>query len=394
MEHANRSGLLEDNRFKTVPSFAKLEVPKQLHWFLKDDYFTDEMVGFYSSEAEGFKRAASQAYEVFGLATAKILKDKNLHLLGIPSFFEECVYYSWENRAKHPFFLGRFDINGGIDNTPCAVIEFNADTLSSIPETMYWQALQSEKLKGGFGSFSHLQSQISESLRSISYQLGNPAPVLLASSFGYKEDFLNSAAILDVAAKLGFESYYQNLEEVVFSEEGIFYHSGEEYIRADIWYKMIPWDWMFNDEPELARIMSNIILQDLAVVLNPAYTTIWQNKLFLAYITENFPGSVIAETYTTGRSSLNSFVKKPVYGRIGENILLRDQSGKEFSSGGDYGNQKMVFQKYCPLPKDSDDNYFQVGVFYGLQPCAINVREQDSKIMTDDCGFISHYIIP
>lgn len=384
---------MEDNRFKTVPLLRKQELPQQLHWFLKEEYFTDEVLGLYHAEVENFKKVASEAFEIFQLATHKILRDKNLHLLGIPRFFEECIYYSWEKRAQHPFFMGRMDINGGIGNMPTAVIEFNADTFSTIPETTYWQPIQLAQLNGKQRNFNNLQNHISEGLKTIAYNLRNPEPVIVASSFGHKEDFLNSATILDVANTLGFNSYYQNIEQVVFSEEGIFYHLVDEYIKADIWYKMIPWDWMFNDEPELAKIMSHIILQDLAVVLNPAYTTIWQNKLFLAYITENFPNTVIAETYTANRSSFPSFVKKPVYGRIGENVLVRDEYGKEYKSSGDYGNQQAVFQKYVPLAKDSEDYFYQVGVFYGNEPCALNIRAQDSKILTDDCEFMSHYIL-
>jgi glutathionylspermidine synthase len=142
MDQASRSGLLEDSRFKEISSLKKKQVPHQLHWFLEEDYFSDELLGLYTAEIENFKKVASEAFDIFQQATTKLLADRQLHTLGIPKFFEECIYYSWERKQHHPFFTGRFDINGGIDKTKASVIEFNADTFSTLPETIYWQPLQ------------------------------------------------------------------------------------------------------------------------------------------------------------------------------------------------------------------------------------------------------------
>lgn len=393
MEKQSRSGLLEDSRFKTIPSLNKKHTPHQLHWFLDEDYFSDELVGFHPLEVKSLMDSVSEAFSIFQQATTKIINDKELHTLGIPRFFEDCIYHSWKKREQHPFFFGRFDINGGITTNQHSIIEFNADTCSTLPETLYWQPLQLQQLKGNPIQFNELQNHLGQTLKKIATALNNPSPVILGSSFGYKEDILNTNSILDIAHSVGYNTYYLDLEHVIFSEEGIFYQLGEEYVKADVWYKIIPWDWMFNEEPELAKILSRIIQDNLAVVLNPPYTTIWQNKLFLAYITKHFPNSIIAETYTDINWALTSYVKKPVYGRLGENITIKDESGKEIKTKGDYGNQKTVYQKYHPLLADLENYYYQLGIFYTDKPSALNVRSQDSKILTDDCEFMSHYII-
>lgn len=393
MDSPNRSGRLEDSRFKEVPLLKKKQAPHQLHWFLDEDYFSGELLGFHPLEVKNLMDIATDAFAVFQQATAKIIGDRELYTLGIPRWFEDCIYHSWKHRDKHPFFLGRFDINGGFGNGKHAVIEFNADTFSTLPETMHWQALQLQQLKGNPLQFNELGKYMAQSLKKIADGLNLSNPVILGSSFGYKEDVLNANTVLDIAHSVGYHTQYLDLEHVTFSEEGIFYELGDEYVKADVWYKIIPWDWMFNEEPELAKIMSYIILNDLAVVLNPPYTTIWQNKLFLAYITKHFPNQVIAETYADNNWSLTSSVKKPVYGRLGENVIVKDDSGKEVKSKGDYGDQKVVHQKYYPLPADAENYFYQVGIFYADKPAALNVRAQDGKILTDDCEFMSHYII-
>lgn len=382
---------MEDNRFKDAPSIAKRDIPHQLHWFLKEDTFTDELVGFSSAEIQHLKNVTEEAYGIFVKATQRILERNELKKIGIPSFFEPCVYHSWENRSRHPFCLGRFDLSGGVDQLTTKVIEFNADTASTLPETLYWQTLQLSQAKESLQQFNNLRQDLTLKLQSLAGSFDFGQPTFLGSSLGYKEDVLNVNAILDVAHQAGFDTHYLDLEKVVFSDNGIFYEVGDEYVPVDVWYKLFPWDWVFKEEPELAKILNKIIINDQAVILNPAYTTIWQNKVFMSYITEHFPNNVIAETRTELTWEMSSYVKKPMYGRIGENITLKDGS-REVSTAGDYGRQPMIYQKYYPLGKDSESYYYQPGVFYSDRPSALNVRAQNHPILTDDCEFMSHFI--
>ncbi len=393
MVREDHSGLLEDSRFKEIKNLKKKHLPHNLHWFLKEDYFSNELLGLYPFEVDKFKQVTSEAFALFERATEKILRDRELHLLGIPSFFEECIRHSWEHRNIHKFLLGRFDINGGFGHVREQVIEFNADTCSTIPETIDWQSIQLEKLGPGKMQCNDLKSDLVNTFNEIARQIPKEMPVILGSSFGYEEDVINVNTVLQAAHDAGLRPFYQDLEHVIFSEEeGIFYKIGNEYEQVDIWFKMIPWDWMFTEEPELARLLSKIITNNLCVVLNPPYTTLWQNKKFLAYITKHFPNNAIAETFIEGTTFLEDYVKKPVYGRIGENITIK-AARKEEVSKGDYGNQDTVLQRYVPLAKDEEDYYYQVGMFYTTRPSALNLRTQESKIITDDCEFMTHFYL-
>ncbi|QKX04770.1 glutathionylspermidine synthase family protein [Aquimarina sp. TRL1] len=383
---------LEDSRFKEIKRLKKKHVPHQLHWYLKEDYFSEELLGVYPSEIHQFTKTAEEAYQLFEKATAHIIANDALEKLQIPSFFKECIVHSWNNRKKHAFLYGRFDLNAGFNNTRAKVIEFNADTCSTLPETIFWQPLQLEKLGNQFRQYNTLERDITESLKNLRSSMSHEKPVFLASTFGYKEDILNANCVMGAAYKAGYEPFYCDLEQVVFSEEeGIFYEVGGEYQPVDVWFKIVPWDWMFTEEPELAKTLATIVQKELCVVLNPAYTAIWQNKKFLAYITEHFPNQVIAETYLTEEKLQGrDYVSKPIYGRLGENVTL--SRGKEIHSKGDYGQQSRVYQRFYPLVKDKEEYYYQTGVVYTQKPSAINFRTQESPIITDDCEFMSHFI--
>jgi glutathionylspermidine synthase len=214
----------------------------------------------------------------------------------------------------------------------------------------------------------------------------------VASSLGYAEDIENCNTILNTAYKAGFHTQYVDLQEMTFSEEeGIFYElAHDEFQPVDVWFKMIPWDWMFTHEPDLAKLLSRILEKKFALILNPPYTTVWQNKKFMAYITQNFPNTTIAETYTEV-NGLMEYAKKPIYGRIGVNIELH--AVKTYRTQGDYGSQPAVYHQYYPLAVDRENYSYQFGMFYADKPLALNVRIQDSLIINDDCDFMPHFII-
>lgn len=382
---------MEDSRFIDISKIKKKEVNHNLHWFMDDkDYFSNELLGVYNHELDLFKEMSEEAFRIFEEATQRIIDNNDLSALKIPRSFHDTIKFSWENRNSNPFLFGRFDINGGIDKNQARIIEFNADTCSTLPETILWQQEQLKRT-GGKSQFNNLFSDITDSLRNIRQYFIGQEPHFMASSLGYIEDLLNCNIVIDAAKQAGFKCNYLNLDQVVFSEEGIFYETNSgDYQKIDVWYKLVPWDWMFNEEPELAKLMSNIVENQLAVVLNPAYTTIWQNKLFLPYITEHFSNSVIAETYLKSRF-LTEFVEKPIYGRLGENIEI---VGKEKAkTKGDFGTQVKIYQKYYPLEKDEEKYYYQTGMFYTNKPSALNFRAEEKPIISDDCEFMSHYII-
>lgn len=393
MAAESRLDHLEDSRFKEIKRLKKKHIPHRLHWYLDEEYFSEELLGIYRSEIEQFRRISDEAFYLFQRATDKILAEDKLGELGIPSSFKAVIEHTWKNKTKHPFLYGRFDINGGLKSDYGRIIEFNADTCSTIPETLLWQPLQIEHLKGNPQTFNTLKYDITSTLSGLKPMIGKENPVFLGTSFGYEEDILNVNCIIDIAYDAGFKPLYTNLENVIFSDEGVYHQIGDEYEEVDVFFKMVPWDWIFNDEPELARTLSDLIINEKVVVLNPPYTAIWQNKKFLAYITKNFANSALAETFIQKDPSITNYVKKPVYGRLGENISIETMGNSETESKGDFGNQDMVYQKYYPLNKDMEDYFYQIGMFYTTKASAINLRTQESKIITDDCEFMSHFII-
>ncbi len=226
----------------------------------------------------------------------------------------------------------------------------------------------------------------------------NATPNMIGSSLGYIEDQLNTKAVLNIAEANGFKTAYADLEHVIFSEtEGIFLETGpDQYLKADVFYKLFPWDWVYEEEIELTQILSDIITRDICTIVNPPYTTVWQNKRFLAYLTERYPNDMaVCETYLTPPAHwTNGYVVKPVLGRLGENVILLKEGSKIEKTKGDFAKQEGVYQAYCANPVDSEGYSYQAGVFVTEEgACALNYRCQEGAIVASDCEFVSHYLL-
>lgn len=390
----DHSVLLEDSRFEDADVPKKKKLPPQLHWYRAQDYLTDEMLGVFPNELAEYISVAENAYAVLVEATELAIKENRLITFGIPSSYMDLFHYSWNQRKVHPYLYGRMDINGILNKVAGKMIEFNADTCSTLPETMLWQPIQQEILGKGYEHFNYLEESLTLVLKKLFTDLNaDYKPAFLGSSMGHPEDVENVNMVLKMATQSGFHSLYSHLEHVLFNEDGIFVESGQEYIPIDVFFKFFPWDWAINEEPELMQLLNNIILENKCVVLNPFYTMLWQNKKFLAFISEKFPSNTSIAKTSLKIPPLESYVTKPAFGRIGENVKIHHSRGLDSRTDGDYGSQQMVYQEFIANPIDKENYTYQAGVFMvGSKAVALNYRCSDKEIINDDCEFFCHFL--
>ena len=88
-----------------------------------------------------------------------------------------------------------------------------------------------------------------------------------------------------------------------------------------------------------------------------------------------------------------SWVKKPLLGREGANILWH-QPGKEIQTEGDYGEEGFVFQQMAPA-KPIDDRWAVIGSWVigheeGNAAGGMGIRESDTPITGNTSQFVPH----
>ena len=367
-------------------------------WMLGENtlpYITDEMVIISEKEAENYYEAGNQLYEIFTEAAQYVIDNERFAELGIPENLIDLVKYSWEN-DKQWHLYGRFDLSGGLDGKPIKLIEFNADTATCIPETavVQWSSLKANGLNES-GQFNTLFETLTEQFRELKRQNSDFEPTLLISTMeGYPEDDTNMQVLGEAAREAGFEVDFEHIENVEFSEEGIYKQDSEDgsFTKFDFYFKLVPWEYIGWDEPELAASLTHIVKNKKAVVMNPAYTLLFQSKGILKILWDLFPNHPLL-LQTENQPLINkSCVQKVLFGREGANVKILSPVGVTLDkTEGEYLEQKCIYQEYTEFLKDNSNNYYQAGVFFSGESCGLGFRK-GGKIIDNRAGFCGHLV--
>ncbi|MVM29674.1 glutathionylspermidine synthase family protein [Spirosoma sp. HMF4905] len=387
-------------------SLQRLSTPPdtQLHnlgwdWMLGQDtlpYLTNEVVVLQPAEADAYYEAANELFEMFIAAGQHIIDENRFAEMGIPANLVELIKLSW-NDDRHIHLYGRFDLAGGIDGQGIKLIEFNADTATCLPETA---VVQYAHLKANGHDESQQFNAVFETLTGQFEELlaMNPdlQPTLLLSAMrNFAEDDANVALLGEAAREAGFDIEFDFVDNVEFSsEEGIFWQNPKngQFEKLDFWFKLIPWESIAEEEPELVDLLTEIVRKRLAVVLNPAYTLLFQSKYILKILWELYPNHPLLLETDSKPLAGKSCVEKVLFGREGANTRILHADGTERQvADGDYGDYPKIYQQYIDFPQDSGGYLYQAGVFYAGEACGVGFR-RGGLILDNRAGFVGHII--
>lgn len=371
-------------------------------WMLGQDtlpYLADEVVLVASATADAYYEAANELFDMFVAAGQHVIDQNRFAELGIPDNLTALIRLSWDDE-RHIHLYGRFDlaeIGDAQTGSQIKLIEFNADTATCLPETAVVQ--YAHLLANGLDE-SHQFNALFETLTSQFEEIlaHNPdlQPTLLLSAIrDNPEDDANVALLGEAAREAGFDTEFDFVDNVEFSaDEGIFWQNPKngQFEKMDFWFKLIPWESIAEDEPELLDILTEIVRKRLAVVLNPAYALLFQSKHMLKILWELYPNHPLLLETDTKPLPGKQCVEKALFGREGANIRLINADGTELQeTAGDYSAYPKVYQQYVNFPKDSSGTSYQAGVFYAGEACGLGFR-RGGLILDNSAGFAGHII--
>ena len=362
-------------------------------------YVSDEIVVVSEDEANAYYEATNELYDMFAQAGQYVVDNDLFHELNIPFNLVEIIKESWENDV-HWHLYSRFDLAGGIDGKPIKLIEFNADTPTSLFETaiIQWAMLKAngldessqfnnlyEALKDNFKRIITLDSDIEK----FEEYYSNLGWKILFSSISSSAEDINTTKLLEhIASEAGFNTDFEFIENVQFSDEGIF----KDDELFEFWFKLIPWENIAIEESELALILTEIIKEKKAIIFNPAYTLMFQSKGFMKILWDLYPNHPLLLETSFEPLVGKKQVEKRCFGREGANVKIinADQSIEEETTG-EYEGHKAVYQEYVEFPKDSNGNSYQAGVFYAYEACGLGFRK-GGKILNNMSKFVGHIV--
>jgi len=367
-------------------------------WMLGTDtlpYLTQEMVVVSEKEAQAYYDAANELYDRFVEAGQHVLDANRLVELGIPANLHELVRLSWDD-DRHRHLYGRFDLAGGVGGQPVKLIEFNADTATCLPETalVQWAHLKANGLDDQ-RQFNTVFESLVEAFQVLRQQNADLTPTLLLTTLrDFPEDDANVSILGEAAREAGFEVEYEYMDAVEFSPiEGIFKQNPRngQFERFDFWFKLVPWEYI-AEEDELAGILTQLVRERKVIILNPAYTLLFQSKAMLKVLWELFPNHPLLLATSEQPLPARSWVEKVLFGREGANVRVLDAGGRATAEAdGEYGDQPRIYQEFVEFPQDAAGNHYQAGVFFAGEGCGLGYR-RGGTILDNTAQFCGHVI--
>jgi glutathionylspermidine synthase len=360
------------------------------------DYVADELVLVTAEEGEALYRAAEELYGLYVRAAQHVIDENLFPLLDIPDNLVAMIRTSWED-DRHFHLLGRFDLAGGLDGKPVKLIEFNADTPSMIFETalVQWMLLRHNGLEEE-RQFNRLYETLQESFQRIRAfhpafsGTDSPLPCILFSCLDMGLEDENTTRLLEeMAYEAGFITGFEYVHDVQFDEDGVYNAAGDPF---DFWYKLVPYEYIGAEEPELAALLTDLLRRDRVILLNPPYTLLFQSKGILKILWDLFPGHPLLLETAFEPLRGRPYVEKKTFSREGDNVRILDAAGNELDRrDGDYVEYRSVFQEFAELPADGGGCLYQAGVFFSWEPCGLGFR-REKGIIHNHSQFAGHMV--
>lgn len=343
---------------------------------------------YYYSVSENFvdevHTATMELWDMCIHAVEHVITHKKYDLFQIPLFIQEHIEKSWNE--DHPSIYGRFDFAYDRNSDQLKLLEFNADTPTSLFETgvIQWHWMQ-HYFGNSKDQFNSVHDQLIASWNAIiPYLKGNTLHFTCMRDT--LEDLTNVEYLRDCAMQAGIHTKLIFIDDIGW--DGETFVDLEDEVITDI-FKLYPWEWMVYESFALH------IPNDMAEAhwIEPSWKMILSNKAILAVLWELYPyHHLLLETYFDEPKGMTNYVKKPLLSREGANITLYKDGVIAEATAGDYGDEGYVCQALAPLIKE-DTGYSIIGAWViGQQACGITFRESDKLITTNKSRFVPHII--
>ncbi|SFP51332.1 glutathionylspermidine synthase family protein [Sphingomonas rubra] len=310
--------------------------------------------------------------------------------IAIPTAHRDLITRSWA--APAPSLYGRFDFSYG-GHGPAKLLEYNADTPTSIFETalFQWQWLEDMIAAGTLPTDADQYNRLHDALVGRMGEILTTGSLLhFASDADHPEDRQTVRYLEDVARQAGLEPQFVAVDRIGVDADGRFVDEDRTIISAI--FKLYPWEDMLR-EPYAAHLATA-----RALFLEPAWKAILSNKAMLPLLWERHRGhpNLLPAAFADDDAGVAAigprYARKPFFSREGWDIELVDGEAVERGPDGGYGGEGAIVQALAPLPVFDGFRPVVGSWIVGADPVAMSIREDDVAITRDKARFVPHVI--
>ncbi|MFF9675616.1 glutathionylspermidine synthase family protein [Streptomyces eurythermus] len=350
---------------------------------------------FSLEEVEALEDTVAELHGMCLAAADHIVAEDRLADLGITDArVAAAVTESWHRRAELPSLYGRFDLR--YDGTgPAKLLEYNADTPTSLVEAASPQWFWMEERFPGADQWNSLHERLVEAWRAQAALLPPGAPLHFAHSAADElgEDLMTVAYLKETAEQAGLTTDWLAMEEIGWdSLSGRFVDNRLRFIRGI--FKLYPWEWLTADAfgPHVLDTLDNGGGTGSTLWIEPAWKMLLSNKALLAILWELYPGHPsLLPAYLDGPRDLaatTGYVAKPLLGREGAGITVHEPGTPPAPR-----EDPCCYQQLAPLPA-FDGNHVVLGTWVVAgEPAGLGIRESTGLITDEYARFLPHVIL-
>lgn len=321
--------------------------------------------------------------------------------------FVEYAKYTYEN--NHEAIYGRFDIAYDfISRKTKGFYEFNGDTPVMLFESTYLQNLMFSKAESHYPIAQN--NEYFNAIRKSIYKVtkGKESVGFFGDS-QYIEDALTTESLWNAFMESGEGKFFfgqiEDLEYNILYKNTPFHVGGNE---LDLVYILMPWEEMVESDPGIFSEWKK--WGHKTRFLEPAWRWFVANKGIWAWITYLKDVAAIEDpqvaefinsyqdihqfllpSYVEKPDDMVNYVKKPLIGRLSNNIEIYRDGEKEQDSGGMYQDEPMLYQELCipgGLPGRNNAILgmwiipYQEGAPLYMEASNLCIREFDNEILS------------
>ncbi|MEU2355717.1 glutathionylspermidine synthase family protein [Streptomyces misionensis] len=349
---------------------------------------------FSLAEIEALEETVAELHTMCLAAAGHMVAHGRLADLGITDpRVAAAVTESWHRRAELPSFYGRFDLR--YDGTgPAKLLEYNADTPTSLVEAASPQWFWMEDRFPGADQWNSLHERLVESWRRQAALLPPGSPLHFAHSAADElgEDLMTVAYLKETAQQAGLETDWLAMEEIGWDTlSGRFVDNRLRFIRSI--FKLYPWEWLTTDAfgGHVLDTLDNGGGSGSTLWIEPAWKMLLSNKALLAVLWELYPGHPnLLPAHLDGPRDLaaTGYVAKPLLGREGEGITLHPPGSPSATRP-----DACCYQQLAPLPV-FDGNHVVLGAWVvDGEPAGLGIRESAGPVTDEYARFLPHVIL-
>ncbi|MVO83598.1 glutathionylspermidine synthase family protein [Streptomyces sp. p1417] len=353
---------------------------------------------FSLPEVEALEEVVEELHTMCLAAAAHIVEHDRLADLGITEpHLASLVTEAWRRRDELPSLYGRFDLRYDGSGAPAKLLEYNADTPTSLVEAASPQWFWMEERFPGADQWNSLHERLVDAWRKQAPLLPPGSPLYFAHSAGDElgEDLMTVAYLRETADQAGLATDAISVEDIGWDRlSRRFVDKKLRFIRSC--FKLYPWEWLTTDRfaPYVLETLDNGGGTGTTLWIEPAWKMLLSNKALLAVLWELYPGhpNLLAAHLDGPRdlATTTGYVAKPLLGREGAGVTVHEPG---LPPSGPPRREPCCYQELAPLP-DFDGNRVVLGAWVVEDEAAgLGIRESSGLVTDEYARFLPHVIL-